>query len=108
MSCLFLVDVFILFLRSLLALNTSLFRPSCIALMPAIVKNLASAQCTPYHVDYSEPATQCVVVAHYTNIQLKPRIYLMGGFKAMQLGRNSLVFRQSGLGFCVHEVMYRD
>ena len=50
---------------------------------------------------YSESATRSVVAAHYTRIQLKPRIYSMGGFKAMQPGRNRLVFRASpapGLG----------
>ena len=67
------------------ALNTSLFRPSCIALMPAIEKNPASA-CARVTV-YNEPATRSVVAAHYTRIQLKPRIYSIGGFKAMHLSQ---------------------
>ena len=52
--------------------------------MPAIVKNrpLLSARVTVY----SEPAYRFVVAAHYSRIQLKPKIYSIGGFKAMQLG----------------------
>ena len=42
---------------------------------------------------YSEPATRSVVAAHYTRIQLRPGIFSIGGFKAMQLGRNKLVFK---------------
>ena len=38
---------------------------------------------------------QSHVPAHYARIQLKPRIYSMGGFKDMQLGRNSLVLNTS-------------
>ena len=44
---------------------------------------------------YSEPATRSVEAAHHTQIQLKPRIYSIGGLKAMQLGWNSLVFKAS-------------
>ena len=44
---------------------------------------------------HSEPATRSVVAAHYTRIQLKASIYSMSGFKAIQLGRNSLVFGTS-------------
>ena len=63
--------------------------------LPAIEKTqlLPSARLTVY----SEPATRSVVAAHHTRIQLKPRIDSMGGFKAMQLGRNSLVFRATKL-----------
>ena len=38
------------------------------------------AKCGP---GYSEPATPSVVADHCTRIQLKPRIYSIGGFKAM-------------------------
>ena len=42
--------------------------------------------------------TRSIVAAHYTCIQLKPRIYSIGGLKAMQLGRNSLAGRQVRTG----------
>ena len=49
---------------------------------------------------YSEPATR--FVAHYTCIQLKPGIYSMGGFKAMQLERNNI-----DLDFSIPELAYQ-
>ena len=75
-----------------IALNTSLFRPNCIALMLAKENIPASALCT--HHDCSEPATQSVVAAHYACIQLKPRIYSyqwIQGYAARDIFHSNIV-----------------